>query len=192
MTTRTAPRLLQITLALLLLGLSSWAQNKPLTYTGLIDALRMHGLTDAELAAIVKARGVDFQLTPEKSSELKAAGADAPLLTAIAAGYRGPKNSPNTPKPQPTTPATQPAAPATVKPAAPSPSAPPVSTSPQPAVAITPPPARPSVNSIRQVKSLYIERMSNNLDEYIKSELSRQLPGRFVVVLRPQDADAIM
>ncbi len=34
--------------------------------------------------------------------------------------------------------------------------------------------------------------MPNDLDEYIKAEISRQMPGRVLVVLRVEDADAIM
>ena len=191
MNTRTVLRILRILAALLLCSsyLFSAQANKPLTFTGLVDALRMHGLTNTELTSIVNSRGVDFQLTPERSTELKSAGADAPLLAAIAAAYRGPQIS-KTKVPQPTS-TTQPTPATPIKPAtANSPVAPPVS--PQPAANTPAVPARPSVSSIRQVKSLYIERMSNNLDEFIRSELSRQIPGRFLLVLRPQEADAIM
>lgn len=34
--------------------------------------------------------------------------------------------------------------------------------------------------------------MSNDLDQYIKAEISRQMPGRLLVVLRLEDADATM
>jgi hypothetical protein len=34
--------------------------------------------------------------------------------------------------------------------------------------------------------------MPNDLDEYIKAEISLQMPGRLLVVLRQEDADAIM
>jgi len=172
--------------------LSTTGQStKPLTFPGLVDALRMHGLTNAELAQIVKARGVDFQLTPERSSELKSAGADTPLLSAIAAAYRGAVNPPTAMKPQPQSQAQRSAAiQPQSKPVAATPSP---AVSPQPAAAsVAAAPLRAAVSSLRQVKNLYIERMPDGLDEYLKAELSRQIPGRFVVVLRPQDADAIV
>jgi hypothetical protein len=34
--------------------------------------------------------------------------------------------------------------------------------------------------------------MPNDLNEYIKAEISLQMPGRLLVVLRQEDADAIM
>ena len=34
--------------------------------------------------------------------------------------------------------------------------------------------------------------MPNDLDEYIKTEISRQMPNRIVLVLRMEDADAVM
>ena len=53
-------------------------------------------------------------------------------------------------------------------------------------------PNAPVIASIKEVKKLYIEKMPNDLDEFIKAELSRQMPGRLIIVLRPEDADAIM
>lgn len=84
-------------LAILLCVLALPAQNSkpPITFTGLRNSLNTHGLSNAELAQIVKARGVDFELTPQTESELKAAGADADLLAAVRASYRrtGPASS---------------------------------------------------------------------------------------------------
>jgi hypothetical protein len=49
-----------------------------------------------------------------------------------------------------------------------------------------------SISSIRDVHKLYIEKMSHDLDAYIKSEIARQMPNRVVVVLQREGADAIM
>lgn len=48
------------------------------------------------------------------------------------------------------------------------------------------------VTSVRDLKKIYIEKMPNDLDEYIKAEISRQMPGRLVVVLHRDEAEAVM
>jgi hypothetical protein len=42
------------------------------------------------------------------------------------------------------------------------------------------------------VKKIYVEKMDNNLDQYITSEISRQFRGSLQVVLEPAKADGIM
>jgi len=69
---------------------------------------------------------------------------------------------------------------------------------PAPIVRTAPTPAPPEVSSrqtpqsIRFVRYLYIEKMPNDLDGYIRAELPRQMPGRFVLVLRKEEAEAVM
>jgi len=157
------------------------AQNsKPITFKGLMDSLKTRGLSNAELTQIVKARGVDFALTPETEANLKSAGADADLLAAVRASYKG---APIADKSQPAaTPAATP----------PQTTAPPPTTAPAPQNKPDAPPNAPVIASIRDVKKLYIEKMPNDLDEYIKAEISRQMPGRLVMVLHLEDADAVM
>jgi hypothetical protein len=42
------------------------------------------------------------------------------------------------------------------------------------------------------VKKVYVEKMENNLDQYITSEISRQFHGSLAVVLEPGQADGII
>jgi hypothetical protein len=56
----------------------------------------------------------------------------------------------------------------------------------------TPQTARPTILSIRDVRKMYIEKMSRDLDQYLKSEIARQMPNTLVVVLDRGDADAVM
>jgi hypothetical protein len=42
------------------------------------------------------------------------------------------------------------------------------------------------------VKKVYVEKMDNNLDQYITSEISKQFHGSLAVVLDPKQADAII
>ena len=42
------------------------------------------------------------------------------------------------------------------------------------------------------VKKVYVEKMDNNLDQYITSEISKQFHGSLSVVLDPKQADGII
>ena len=181
------PRMFGAVLALLFCATAALAQtSKPITFTGLLNSLKTHGLTNAELTKIVQSRGVDFALTADKETELKTAGADADLLAAVRGGLHSTWTvAPSSGSAQP--PVSAPAAPPAAPPATPPNSQPPANID-KPAV----PANAPVITSIRDVKKLYIEKMSNDLDEYIKAEISRQMPGRLLVVLNVQDADAIM
>lgn len=48
------------------------------------------------------------------------------------------------------------------------------------------------VASLKDVKNLYIEPMVNDLDSYLKAEFSKQLAGRVTIVLKAEDANAVM
>jgi hypothetical protein len=84
---------------------SSQAQSaKPITKRGLVEALRLKGLTEQELIQHIQKRGVDFRLSEETAAELKAAGAGPQLLDAVRANSRVPEASAGTPdkgSPQP-------------------------------------------------------------------------------------------
>jgi flagellar basal body-associated protein FliL len=62
---------------------------KPITKQGLIDALRIGGLTLQELMQFVRDRGVDFQVTPEVEAELRSAAAQRELIEAVRGSFRG-------------------------------------------------------------------------------------------------------
>lgn len=46
--------------------------------------------------------------------------------------------------------------------------------------------------TLANVKKVYVEKMKNNLDQYITAEISRQFHGSLTVVLAREEADAIM
>jgi hypothetical protein len=56
---------------------------KPIAKQGLIDALRIGGLTLQELIQFVRDRGVDFQVSPEVEAELRSAAAQRDLIEAV-------------------------------------------------------------------------------------------------------------
>ena len=47
-------------------------------------------------------------------------------------------------------------------------------------------------SSLKDVRRLYIEKMPNDLDQYIAAEISKQMTGRVVIVLDRAAADAVM
>jgi hypothetical protein len=70
-------------------GLATQAQvKKPISETGLVEALRIGGLTVSELVREVQQRGVNFKLTGEIEMKLRRAGATAALIRAVGANYR--------------------------------------------------------------------------------------------------------
>lgn len=46
--------------------------------------------------------------------------------------------------------------------------------------------------SLKGIHKLFIEKMPNDLDQYISAEITKQMNGRVMVVLDKADADAIM
>ena len=49
--------------------------------------------------------------------------------------------------------------------------------------------AAPSLRSIRRI---YVDKMDNDLDQYIRAEIQKKFRGDIVVVLKPEAADAIL
>ena len=161
---RVVRKTLCLVLALLLvpvLGLAQSETKGPINKQGLLEALRIGGLTTAELVQVVERRGVDFPVGSEEERELRAAGAQTELIYAVRKSYRVPAS----------------AAPVT-------PSAPAGPTAPAG-------PAGPTI-SLREIHKIFIEKMDNDLDQYLRAEITKQLNGRMVVVLTKEDADAIM
>jgi hypothetical protein len=83
-------------LAALVLALVSLAASpparaqakKPITREGLVQAVRINGLSTAELVQQVEQRGVSFEMTPAVEAELRAAGARPEVIEAARANHR--------------------------------------------------------------------------------------------------------
>jgi hypothetical protein len=95
------------------------------------------------------------------------------------------------PAPQPPEAAAPPATPPPVETAV---LVPPKSAEPAPApkveVAAAAPVSR-EVKTLQDVRRIYVEKMPNRLDEYIRSEIEKQLLGRVRLAGRREDADAV-
>jgi hypothetical protein len=85
-----------IAAALLLFPAGSAAQaKKPITREGLVAAVRINGLSTAELVQQVQSRGVSFQMTADAESELRGAGARPEVIETARSNYR-PASAPTT------------------------------------------------------------------------------------------------
>lgn len=52
--------------------------------------------------------------------------------------------------------------------------------------------AMPAPIDLRSVRRIYVEKMPNDLDQYIRAEITKKFKGAVVVVLDPSAADAVM
>lgn len=92
--------LLAAALPLLAPADSAAQAKKPITREGLVKAVRINGLSTAELVEQVRSRGVSFQMTADAEAELRAAGARPEVIEAARANYR-PASSPAPATPAP-------------------------------------------------------------------------------------------
>jgi hypothetical protein len=68
-----------------------------------------------------------------------------------------------------------------------------VTKAPAPAPTAAPAPAEPSTPPpLRSIGRIYIDKMPNDLDQFIRAEIGKQLKNRMAVVLKEEDADAVM
>jgi tetratricopeptide (TPR) repeat protein len=99
---RLAATLLITAASLVLFPIISSAQaKKPISLDGLVSAVRINGLSTAELIQQIQTRGVAFQMTPDAEAQLRSAGARPEVIEAARANYRAPAvtpaRTPNTP-----------------------------------------------------------------------------------------------
>lgn len=46
--------------------------------------------------------------------------------------------------------------------------------------------------SLRAIHKVYIEKMPNDLDQYLRAEVAKQMKGKLIVVLKKEDSDGII
>jgi hypothetical protein len=93
--------------------------KKPISKEGLVQSLKINGLSTQELVAQIQTRGVAFQLTSQSEAELRSAGARPEIIEAVRANYRPAAAAPTNPNAGRT--------PSTTKPSANVPAGPPLS-----------------------------------------------------------------
>src|SRR5947199_9581593 len=68
--------------------------KRPISREGLIKAVRINGLSTAELIEQINQRGVAFDMTADAEAELRQAGARPEVIEAARANYRAPAATP--------------------------------------------------------------------------------------------------
>src|SRR5262245_16783709 len=68
--------------------------KKPISKKGLLEAIRLNGLSTGELIERVQERGVNFQITDDDARDFQQAGARPELIEAVKANYRVQGGSP--------------------------------------------------------------------------------------------------
>ncbi|MCC6391131.1 MAG: hypothetical protein IT167_11055 [Bryobacterales bacterium] len=160
----------------------------PLSKAEIVTLLQV-GTPSSRIMELAAQRGIAFQLTPQIASELESAGADSDLIGALNRLH--PSETPLTiPRKAPiiqhalvaqasNTPPEAAPAPLPTPPPAPQPAAP------------APPPS-PKITSLQEVKTIFVDKMPDDLDQYIRAEITKQLKGRLTVTLVRKQADAIL
>jgi hypothetical protein len=46
--------------------------------------------------------------------------------------------------------------------------------------------------SLHSIKKIYVDKMDNDLDQYLRAEIQKQFKNEIIVVLKAEDADAIL
>lgn len=110
--------------ALAFAGAASTQTKKPISKQGLMNAVKINGLSTRELVAQIERRGVDFEMSASDESDLQSVGARPEIIEAARANYR-----PAVAAARPVTTTTAPPRPNTTAPAANIPDGPPLSKS---------------------------------------------------------------
>ena len=76
--------------ALALAGAASTQTKKPISRQGLINAVKINGLSTSELVAQIQRRGVDFEMSASDESDLQSVGARPEIIEAARSNYRAP------------------------------------------------------------------------------------------------------
>ncbi len=59
-------------------------------------------------------------------------------------------------------------------------------------LAILAPAQSPPIPDMKSIHKVFIDKMPNDLDQYLRAEFSKQFKGKVIVVLKKEDADGII
>jgi hypothetical protein len=102
--------------ALLAVAPHAQTSKKPISRQGLVNAVKINGLSTAELVGEIQTRGVAFEMTADAEQELRSVGARPEVIEAARSNYRAPfvastSSHTTTTQPRPNTGASVPAGP---------------------------------------------------------------------------------
>jgi hypothetical protein len=140
------------------------------------------GLGESLIISMIQNQPGKYSLTPDDLLKLKKEGVSEKVLATMV--NKAPAKAEVA--------APEPAAPAPSAPPAPAPAAAPAA-APAPAPAAAPPEnTAEQAAALKNVHKVYIEKMDNDLDQYLRAEIVKQFKGKLTVVLDLKNADAIL
>jgi hypothetical protein len=124
------------------------------------------GLGEGVIISMIQSQPGKYSLSADDLVKLKRDGISDKVLAAMVS--KGSTGAPSAPAPAPV--------PVVAAP-------PPVTPAPAPAVA-TP--------DLRAIHKIYVDKLDNDLDQYLRAEFFKQMKGRVSIVLEEKDADGIL
>src|SRR5215213_7493901 len=79
--------------AVALLASASAQTKKPISRQGLVNAVKINGLSTTELVGEIQTRGVAFEMTADAEQELRSVGARPEVIETARTNYRAPANA---------------------------------------------------------------------------------------------------
>lgn len=128
------------------------------------------GLGEGVIVSMIQTQPGKYSLSPDDLLKLKHDGASDKVLTAMVS--KGSASASSASTSVSSVPASAPVTP-------------PTPTAPAPVPAVGAP-------DLRSVRKIYVDKLDNDLDQYLRAEFFKQMKGRVSVVLEEKDADAIL
>jgi hypothetical protein len=128
------------------------------------------GLGEGVIVSMIQTQPGKYSLSPDDMLKLKRDGASDKVLAAMLS--KGSDAAASAPASVPLVPASAPVSP------------------PAPTGLTTVPPG--GASDLRSVRKIYVDKLDNDLDQYLRAEFFKQMKGRVSVVLEEKDADAIL
>jgi hypothetical protein len=141
------------------------------------------GLSEDVIVSVVNSQPGVYTVTPDALVALKNAKVPAKVISAMVSKSQG---TPLGAAPSEPAPAAGPASNGSADASAALPPAPAATTAPTPTAPAGPPP------DLKSIHKIYIEKMPNDLDMYLRAEFNKQLKDRVTIVLKKEEADGII
>jgi hypothetical protein len=155
----------------LLLALMVVAGAQDVLTNDAVSKMVKAGLGESVIISMIQSQPGKYSLSPDDLLKLKQDGASDKVLAAMVS--KGPASAASAPPSVPAVPAS------------------PLAPTPAPSVAPAPIPGV-GAHDLRAVRKIYVDKLDNDLDQYLRAEFFKQMKGRVAVVLEEKDADAIL
>lgn len=139
-----------------------------------IGDMVLAGVSQSEVIRIIgSASAVNFDLRPNSTDALLNVGVSEDIIKAMSAKENGAAAPIATASLTTTTPKDSEVRPVLVK-------------------AVSTVKRSPTISSLSQVRRVYVEKLPNDFDQYLRAEFFKQMPNRIIIVLDKAEADGII